>query len=157
MSKSNSNSSTLMNKRQGSSNTKSPWGKTSPLHSLSFFNLFIFNWKVIALQHGVCFCHTAAWVRWVQFSRSAMAYSSQPRGLQHTRFPCLSPTPGACSNSRPMSWWCHPTISSSVIPFSRLQSLAASGSFPVCQLYWSFSFSISPSSEHPGLISFRMD
>ena len=65
----------------------------------------------------------------------------------------------------PLGRWCHPTISSSVIPFSsHLQSFPASGSFPRGQLftwdgpkYWSFSFSISPSSEHPGLISFRMD
>ena len=57
-------------------------------------------------------------------------------GLQHTRLPCLSPTPGACSNSCPLSRWCHPTISSSVIPFSScLQSFPASGSFQVSQLF----------------------
>ena len=68
----------------------------------------------------------------------------------------------ACSNSCPLSWWCHPTISSSVIPFSScLQSFPASGSFPMLVLhirwpkYWSFS--ISPSNEHSGLISFRTD
>jgi len=54
----------------------------------------------------------------------------QPRGLQHTRLPCPSPTSGAYSNLRPSSWWCHPTISSSVVPFSScLQSFPASGSF----------------------------
>ena len=79
--------------------------------------------------------------------------------------PCPSLSPGVHSNSRPSSRWCHPAISSSVIPFSSCpQSLPASESFPMSQLfawgghkYWSFSFSIIPSKEHPGLISFRMD
>ena len=73
-------------------------------------------------------------------------------------------TPLVYSNLCPSSQWCHPAISSSVVPFSSWpQSLPASGSFPMSQLcirwpkYWSFSFSISPSNEHPGLISFRMD
>ena len=52
-----------------------------------------------------------------------------PHGLQHARLPCPSPTPRACSNSCPSSWWCHPTISSSVVPFSFLRSFPASGSF----------------------------
>ena len=60
----------------------------------------------------------------------------QPHGLQHTRLPCPSPTPRAYSNSCPLSQWCHPTISSSVIPLSsRLRSFPASGSFPVSQLF----------------------
>ena len=77
-----------------------------------------------------------------------------------TSFP--SPTPGVYSNSGPSSQWCHQAISSSVIPFSCPQSLPTSGSFPMSQLrmrwpkYWSFSFSISPSNEHPGLISLRV-
>ena len=54
----------------------------------------------------------------VQFSHSVVSDSSRPRGLQHARLPCPSPTPGACSNSCPLSQWCHPTISSSVVPFS---------------------------------------
>ena len=62
----------------------------------------------------------------------------QPHGLQHAWVPCPSPTPGACSNSCPLSWWCHPTISSSVIPFSsHLQSFPASGSFPMNQFFTS--------------------
>ena len=61
-----------------------------------------------------------------------MSDSLWPHGVQHARFPCPSPTPGACSNSCPSSWWCHPTISSSVVPFSCLQSFAASQSFPMC-------------------------
>ena len=57
-----------------------------------------------------------------------------PRGLQHARLPCTSPCTGACSNSSPSSVWCHPTISSSVVPFtSRCQSFPASGSFPISQ------------------------
>ena len=59
-----------------------------------------------------------------------------PYGLKHARLPCPSPTPGACSNSCPSSWWCHPTTSSSVIPFSScLQSFPASGSFPMSQFF----------------------
>ena len=66
----------------------------------------------------------------VQFSRSVMSNSLRPHGLQHARIPCPSPTPQAYSNSCPLSWWCHPIISSSVIPFSaHLQSFPALGSF----------------------------
>ena len=115
------------------------------------------------------------------FSCSVVSDSLWPHELQHTRPPCPSPTPRVYSNSCPLSRWCHPAISSSVVPFSSCpQSLPASGSFPVSQLFASsgpsfsfsispsneqlfassgpsFSFSISPSNEHPGLISFRMD
>ena len=65
-----------------------------------------------------------------------MSDSLRPHGLQHTRLPCPLPTPGACSNSWPSSQWCHPTISSSVIPFC-LQYLPASGSFPMGQFFTS--------------------
>ena len=83
-------------------------------------------------------------------------------GLQHTRLPCPSLSPQICSNSCPLSQWCHPTISFSLFPFfSCPQSFPASGSFLRSLLlwpdYWSFSFSISPSSEYSGLISFRID
>ena len=101
----------------------------------------------------------------VQFSRSVVSHSLRLHGLQHAMLPCPSPTPRACSNSYPSSQWCHPNISSSVIPFSScLQSFPASGSFQMSQFfasggpkYWSFSFSISPSNEYSGLISFRID
>ena len=102
----------------------------------------------------------------VQFSHSVMSESLRPHDSQHARPPCPPPTPGVYSDSCPSSRWCHPAISSSVIPFSSCpQSLPTSGSFPVSQptlhtrwpKYWSFSFNISPSNEHPGLISFRMD
>ena len=104
-----------------------------------------------------------------QFSRSVMSDSLRPHESQHARPPCPSPIPRVYPNSCPSSWWCHPAISSSVVPFSCPQSLPASGSFQMSQFfadqsevtkwpkYWSFSFSISPSNEHPGLISFRMD
>ena len=71
-----------------------------------------------------------------QISRSVMSDSLQPHELQHARPPCPSPTPGVHSNSRPSSQWCHPAISSSVVPFSPCsQSLPASESFPVSQLF----------------------
>ena len=94
-----------------------------------------------------------------------MSDSLPPHGL-HARLPCSSPTPGACSNSCPSSWWCHPT--NHVIlcrPLLLLPpifpSIRVFFSESVLRIrwpkYWSFSFSISPSNEHPGLISFRMD
>ena len=94
----------------------------------------------------------------VQFSRSVVFHFLWPHGLQHTRLPCPSPTPRACSNLCPMSRWCHPTISCSIVPFSScLQSFPASES--VLHIRWpkyqSFSFSISPSNEYSVLISFR--
>ena len=100
----------------------------------------------------------------VQFSSVAQScWTLWPHGLQHARLPGPSPTPGACSNWRPLSWWCHPTSSSSVGPFSSyIQSSIRVLSIEsvLCirwPKYWSFSFSISPTNEHSGLISFRMD
>ena len=69
------------------------------------------------------------------FSCSVVSDSLQPCGLQHTRLPCPLLSPRVCSNSCPLTWWCHPTISSSVTPFSYPQSFPASGSFPVSQLF----------------------
>jgi len=72
----------------------------------------------------------------VQFSRSVVSDSLRPHRLQYTRPPCPSPTPGVYSNPCPLSRWCHPTISSSVVPFSsHLQSLPASGSFQMSQFF----------------------
>ena len=74
----------------------------------------------------------------VQFSCSVVSNSLRPHGLQYARLPCPSPTPGAYSNSCPLSQWCHPTISSSFIPFSfHLQSFPISGSFPKSQFFTS--------------------
>ena len=83
-----------------------------------------------------------------QFSHSVVSDSLPPYGLQHTRLPCPSPTPGPHSNSCPLSWWCHPAISSSVISFSSCpQSFPASGSFQMYQFFASGgqSFGISAS------------
>ena len=99
-----------------------------------------------------------------QFSHSVMSDSLRLRGLQHTRLPCPSPTPRSYSNSCPCQG-CHPTISSSVVPFSsHLQSFPAPGFFSNKSVlhikwpkYWNFSFNISPSNEYSGLISFRSD
>ena len=78
-----------------------------------------------------------------QFSSSVMSDYLWPHESQHTRPPCLSPTPRVYSNSCPLSWWCHPAISSSVVPFSSCaQSLLASGSFPMSQLFASGGLSI---------------
>ena len=86
-------------------------------------------------HHLYCITHQFSSV---QFSRSVMSDSLRPHELQHTRPPCLSPTPGVHSNSHPSSWWCHPAISSSIILFSSCpQSLkdSASESFPMSQLF----------------------
>ena len=100
----------------------------------------------------------------VLFSHSVLPDSLQPHGPQQARPPCPSPTPGVYPNWCPLSWWCYPIILSSVISFSpcpvfpriRIFSneLALRIRWPK---YWSFSFSISPSSEYSGLISFRID
>ena len=75
---------------------------------------------------------------WASVQSFSCVWLFVPHGLQHARLPCPSPTPKACSNSCPSSWWCHPTISSSVAPFSSsLQSLPASGSFSMSQFFTS--------------------
>ena len=119
-------------------------------------------------------CWTLCWTwrhsgerswRRLQFSLVAQSCPTlcDPRVGSTARLLCPSTTPGAYSNLCPLSRWCHPTISSSVVPFSRPQSFPVSGSFPVSQFFasggqfWSLSFSISPSNEYSGLISFRMD
>ena len=79
------------------------------------------------------------------FSCTVVSDTLRPQGLQHTRLLCPSPSPGACSNSCPLSWWYHPTISSFVIPFSScLQSFPASESFLLSQLFFSFSIIVLP-------------
>ena len=92
----------------------------------------------------------------IQFSCSGVSDSLQPHELQHARPPCPSPTPGVHSDSSPLSRWCHPAISSSVVPFSSCpQSLPASQSFPMSQLFaWSCSpvndrFQLNPAAGEP--------
>jgi len=101
------------------------------LHSCSF-SLYIY----IYIYIYIFYTHTLVKFSSVQFSRSVACDSLQPHESQHARPPCPSPTPGVHSNLRPSSQWCHPAISSSVVPFSSCpQSLTASGSFPVSQLF----------------------
>ena len=127
------------------------------------------NQTQVSCLEGSCVHHytTNAWTLSVQFSSVAQSCLTlcDPHGLQHTRLRCPSPTPRACSNSCPLSWWCHPTISSSVSPFSScLQSFPASGSFPMSQFFASGGQSIGVSAsasvlpnEYSGQTSFRMD
>ena len=91
------------------------------------------NWESLLLN---CKNGTLTVLR-LLFSRSVVSNSFWLHGLQHTRLPCPSPPSGACSNSCPSSWWSHPTISSSVVFFSCLQSFSASESFPVSWLFTS--------------------
>ena len=98
----------------------------------------------------------------VQLSHSVMSNSLQPHGLQHARHPCPSPTPRAYSSSCPLSRWCHPTTSSPLLlPPSIFPNIRVFSNESVLHIrwpkYWSFSFSISPSNEYSGLISFRVD
>ena len=98
----------------------------------------------------------------VQFSHSVVSDSLRPHESQHARPPCPSPSPGVHSNSRPLSRWCHPAISSChplfllppILPSIRVFSNESTLHMRWPK-YWSFSFSIIPSKEHPGLISFR--
>ena len=101
----------------------------------------------------------------VQFSRSVVSSSLRPHESQHSRPPCPSQTPGVYSNSCPLSRWYHPAISFTVFPFSSCPPIppsirvfsSESTLLMMWPKYWSFNFSISPSNEHPRLISFRMD
>ena len=116
---------------------------------LYIYNLFNLNWRIITLQYCVGFCHVSTWIShrytyvcsWlynhsVPFSRSVVSDSLRPHESQHARLHCPSQTPGVYSNSCSSSWWCHLAISSSVISFSSCpQSLPASGSFPMSQLF----------------------
>ena len=124
--------------------------------SLPWLNLFLGNLFYL-MQLWMRFSHN-------QFSRSVMSDSLWPHGLQRARLTCPSPTPRAYSNSCPLSQWCHPTISSChplLLPSSIFPSIRVFSNESVLRIrwpkYWSFSFNISPSNEHPGLISFGMD
>ena len=111
------------------------------------FEVPLWVWCCVTLHHSalqqlssckVCFLHfrTMLNTQVSQFSSVSVVSDSLQPHLQHTRPPCLSPTAGAYSNSCPLSWWCHPAISSSVISFSsRLQSSPASGSFLMSQFF----------------------
>ena len=97
--------------------------------------IFMYNLLFLKQKFNLCLQH--------QFSSVAqLCLTLRPHELQHTRLPCPWPTPRACSNSWPLSRWCHPTISSSVLPFSCLQTFPASGSFPIIQFFTSGGHSI---------------
>ena len=124
------------------------------------------DWTWISCIGRQILYHCTTWealetlVQFSSITRSCLTL--QPHGVQHTRPPCPSATPVVYSNSCPLNWWCHPTISSSVVPFcSCLHSFPASESFQMSQFFssggQSFSFNISPFSEYSGLILFRMD
>ena len=117
----------------------SPW-----LVDVSLLIIFMWPLLCVPLQHALSLSaykdtrHTGLGPhpQIVQFSRSVLSNSLRPHESQHARPPCPSPTPGVYWNSCPSSQWCHPAISSSVIPFSSCpQSLPASGSFPMSQLF----------------------
>ena len=138
--------------------TSAPWARTRRF------------WCLVAgdRERRVYYIHSVLFPNFshspVQFSHSVLSSSLQSHGLQHARLPCPSPSPRACSNSRPLSRCCHPTISSRVIPFfSCLQSFPASGSLLKSAVhirwsnYWSFGFSSILLIKYSGLISFRID
>ena len=103
------------------------------IYHVVYYILSNYNWKFVPFN---CLCHYTKMLCYqVQFSCSVVSDSLQPHELQHARPPCPSPTPGVYSNSCPLSWWCHPTISSSVVPFSLLPSFPASESFPMSQFF----------------------
>ena len=107
-----------------------------------FISESIISFFLIFKDSKVSTCRSAKLTRQTLTTLSSVVqlcpHSLWPHRLQHARPPCPSPTPGACSNTCPLSQWCHPTISSSVVPFSsHLQSFLASGSFPMSQLFTS--------------------
>ena len=125
------------------------------------FSYFLISEKYLSLIfHGsICYAFCISSVQ----SHNLVRLFATP-WTANTRLPCPSPTPRACSSSCPLSQWCHPAISSSVLPFSScLQSFPASVSFPISQFFTpggqniGFSFTISASNEYSGLISFKID
>ena len=112
--------------------------QTLPLLYQSIWKGMCLPWKRILVESKETYLSRSYNLTSVRFSRSVVSDSLQPHGLQLARLPCPSPTPRACSNSCPSSRCCHPTILSSVVPFSSCpQSFPASGSFPVSQFFTS--------------------
>ena len=122
----------------------------SILVTISLFSVSV-GLFLFLLYTLICFYFLDSIYKWsVQFSCSVVSDCLWPCGLEHARPPCPSPTPRVYSNSCPLSRWCHPTISSSVVPFfSCLQSFPASGSFPVSQFFTSGGQSIGVSASAP--------
>ena len=114
-------------------------------HKLLFLVFICFYWILWVILYLKC-CFPWLSGESVQFSHWVLSSTLRLHGLEHTRLPCLSPIPEACSNSCPLRRWCHPAISSSVIPFfSCLQSFPASGSFPISLFFTSGGQSIGAS------------
>ena len=96
--------------------------------------IWIFSWHLLC--EWVTSAQSCPTLCSVQLSHSVVSNSFRPHGLQHARLPCPLPIPRACSNSCASSWWCHPTISSSVVPvFSSLQSFPVSRAFPMSEFF----------------------
>ena len=116
------------------------------------------KWKNLDQHQFWVFSRLYTWCCML-FRRSALSDALWPHGLQHTRLPCPSPSPGACSDSCLSSQWCRPTISSSVIPFSSCLQYFPASNESALRIRWPkyWSFSISPSNEYSGMISFRID
>ena len=111
-----------------------------PFCGLSFYLMISFAMqKLLSLIRFYLFsCFSFHYSRLLLFSHSVVFWLFATPWMQHTRLPCPSPTPGACSNSSPLNWWCHPTILSSVFLFCFcLQSFPPSWSFPLSQLFTS--------------------
>ena len=108
----------------------------------SLLGIYSMNIVTKCLSEHVQGCPLLHWLYSVQFSSSVVSDSLRHNESQHTRPPRSSPTPGVHPDSHPSSQWCHPAISSSVVPFSCPQSLPASGSFPMSQLFTSGGLSI---------------
>ena len=117
---------------------KKPLKYSEGMNNVFFFSFYFSRFLPPIFLHWryISYCFLKFWVIILSQFSSVVSYSLRPHESQHARPPCPSPTPGVYSNSCPSSWWCHPAISSSVIPFSSCpQSLPASESFPVSQLF----------------------
>ena len=125
---------------------------TKILHAVWHSQIFFFFIKVVTIWGDgyVNYLDHSDYLTMYQFSSAAQSCPNlPPHGLQHARLPCPSPTPRACSNSCPSSWWCHPTIWPSVVSFSScLQSFPTSGSFPMSQFFTSGGQSIEFQLQH---------
>ena len=121
--------------------------RISYMYVYIYMHIYTYHLYPMYISYIYIYLYAYIYILSVQFSSNAQSYLTlQPHGLQHTRLPCPSSTPGACSNSRPLSWWCHPTVSSSVISFSSCpQSFPASGSFLMSQFFASGDQSIGTS------------
>ena len=137
--------STTVSPRKSYSASLSLYNTYHYIFCMIFFFWYHLNVSSMKVRNLICFIHCYI-LSTYKFSQSVMSNSLQPHGLQHARLPWPSQTPGACSNSCPSSQWCHPTISSSVVPFSSsLQSYPASGSFQWASYFTSAGLSIGAS------------